>query len=60
MPATDALADGVRALLKEGAGFLPVRGLGVVLEDGPQHAILTYADGFGATAYRCRLEGIPG
>jgi transcriptional regulator with GAF, ATPase, and Fis domain len=59
MPATDALADGVRALLKEAAGFLPVRGLGVVLEDGPQHAILTYADGFGATAYRGRLEGIP-
>jgi transcriptional regulator with GAF, ATPase, and Fis domain len=59
MRAADALADGVRTLLKEAADFLPVRGLGVVLEDGPGHAIFNYADGFGATAYRCRLAAIP-
>src|SRR5262245_16291020 len=59
MGAANALADGVRVLLEEAADLLPVRGLGIVEEDAPEHAIFTYVDGFGATAYRCRLEGIP-
>ena len=55
----DALCEGVRILLREAAGVLPVRGLGVVHEDGPEHLILNYVDGFGATAYRCRIDELP-
>src|SRR5262245_42680524 len=54
----DAFCEGVRTLLKEAAAILPVRGLGVVHEDGFDHVILTYVDGLGATAYRCRADEI--
>ena len=40
----DLLCEGVRALLAAAAAVLPVRGLGVVRKDGPEHAILTYGD----------------
>ena len=57
--ADEALCEGVRTLLQEAAGFLPVRGLGVVRPDGPEHVVLTYVDPFGATPYRPRLTDIP-
>src|SRR5262245_688652 len=57
--ADDALCEGVRTLLLTAAGFLPVRGLGVVRPDGPEHVVLTYVDPFGATAYRPRLGDVP-
>jgi transcriptional regulator with GAF, ATPase, and Fis domain len=59
MRASDALSEGVRILLKDAAGFLPVKGLGVLQEDGLDHVVFVYADALGATAYRCRSEGIP-
>jgi hypothetical protein len=42
--ADEALCEGVRTLLQAAAGFLPVRGLGVVRPDGPEHVVLTYVD----------------
>jgi transcriptional regulator with GAF, ATPase, and Fis domain len=59
MHSADALAEGVRILLRDAAEVLPVRGLGVVHEDGPEHVIFNYGDGFGATAYRCIAAGVP-
>jgi hypothetical protein len=57
--ADDALCEGVRILLERAAAFLPVRGVGVVRPDGPEHVVLTYVDPFGATGYRPRLDDIP-
>src|SRR5262245_58724564 len=59
MAPSDALCEGVRVLLAEAADVLAVRGLGVVVDDGPEHVIFTYVDGFGATGYRSRVESIP-
>jgi hypothetical protein len=56
MAPADALCEAIRVLLAEAADFLAVRGLGVVVEDGPEHAIFTYVDGFGATGYRSRVD----
>ena len=39
--ADEALCEGVRTLLQAAAGFLPVRGLGVVRPHGPEHVVLT-------------------
>ena len=57
--ADEALCEGVRTLLQAAAGFLPVRGLGVVRPDGPEHVVLTYVDPFGTTGHRPRLSDIP-
>jgi GAF domain-containing protein len=58
MAPADALCEGVRVLLAEAADFLAVRGLGMLVDDGPEHVIFTYVDGFGATGYRARVEAI--
>ena len=44
MAPADALCEGVRVLLTEAADFLAVRGLGVVVGDGPEHVIFAYVD----------------
>src|SRR5262249_6439840 len=59
MKGDDALADGVRTLLDDAARLIPARGLGVVRSDGPMHVVLTYADAFGATAFRARAADVP-
>jgi hypothetical protein len=55
----DMLSEGIRTLLKTAAGVLPATGFGVVRKDGPEHVVVTYADAFGATAYRASARDIP-
>jgi transcriptional regulator with GAF, ATPase, and Fis domain len=59
MTITDSLSEGVRTLYQTAAGLLPARGLGVVRNEDPEHAELTYADAFGATAYRVDATDVP-
>jgi transcriptional regulator with GAF, ATPase, and Fis domain len=54
----DLLSEGVRTLLKRAVGLLPANGLGVVRQLGDDGVILTYADPFGATAYRTAAHRI--
>src|SRR5262245_7504044 len=55
----DLLNEGVRVLLKKAMDLLKATGLGVVRVHGDDDVILTYADPFGATAYRTSAEMPP-
>jgi transcriptional regulator with GAF, ATPase, and Fis domain len=58
MSGADLVGEGVRVLLEAASG-LPAVGIGVVQRDGPSHVIFTYADAWGATAYRAPASEIP-
>jgi transcriptional regulator with GAF, ATPase, and Fis domain len=59
LPVVDRLCDGLKALHGAAGVSLPVLGIGVLLWDGPNRVVLSYADATGATAHRLPSAGLP-
>jgi transcriptional regulator with GAF, ATPase, and Fis domain len=59
MTGDELLCDVVTSLYRSAQTSLPIKGVGLVRQDGPGHAVLTYLDPFGNTEYRAEIGAFP-
>jgi transcriptional regulator with GAF, ATPase, and Fis domain len=59
MTGDEILCDVVTSLYHSLQTSLPIKGVGLVRQDGPDHAVLTYLDPFGNTEYRTEIGALP-
>ncbi len=59
MPGDEILCEVVTSLYRSVQAAVPIKGVGLVRQDGPSHTVFSYLDGFGNTAYRSEAGALP-